>query len=152
MGKTSRHEFLIIKAEEKDVSDIYEIGKVCFSDAWHESTVRSDIKSSHSVYYIAKLGEKTIGYGCFWFIADEAQLMNIGVLPEYRRMGAAEELLKQGLAEAVARQMAIIFLEVRVSNLSAQALYRKYDFQTVSVRTDVYEMPRENGYIMSRKL
>lgn len=27
----------------------------------------------------------------FWFIADEAQLMNIGVLPEYRRMGAAEK-------------------------------------------------------------
>lgn len=152
MGKTSRHEFIIIKAEEKDVPAIYRIGKICFTDAWHEDTVRNDIKSGHSSYYIAKLGEKIVGYGCFWFIADEAQLMNIGVLPEYRRKGVAKEILEQGLEEAMVLKMAAMFLEVRVSNLPAQALYRKYGFHAVSVREDVYELPRENGYIMSRKL
>ena len=78
--------------------------------------------------------------------------MNIGVLPEYRRMGAAEKILKQGLEEAAERHMEVIFLEVRVSNLPAQSLYRKHNFQTVSVRQDVYELPSENGYIMSRKV
>ena len=140
MGKTSRYELIVIKAEEKDISDIYQIGTVSFSDAWREETIRNDMKGGHSCYFIAKLAKKVIGYGCFWFIADEAQLMNIGVLPEYRRMGAAE------------RHMEVIFLEVRVSNLPAQSLYRKHNFQTVSVRQDVYELPRENGYIMSRKV
>jgi len=79
-------------------------------------------------------------------------LLLIGVLPEYRRMGAAEKILKQGLEEAAERHMEVIFLEVRVSNLPAQSLYRKHNFQTVSVRQDVYELPRENGYIMSRKV
>ena len=101
---------------------------------------------------VRKIAKKVIGYGCFWFIADEAQLMNIGVLPEYRRMGAAEKILKQGLEEAAERHMEVIFLEVRVSNLPAQSLYRKHNFQTGSVRQDVYELPRENGYIMSRKV
>lgn len=133
MGKTSRYELIVIKAEEKDISDIYQIGTVSFSDAWREETIRNDMKGGHSCYFIAKLAKKVIGYGCFWFIADEAQLMNIGVLPEYRRME-------------------VIFLEVRVSNLPAQSLYRKHNFQTVSVRQDVYELPRENGYIMSRKV
>ena len=110
------------------------------------------MKGGHSCYFIAKLAKKVIGYGCFWFTADEAQLMNIGVLPEYRRMGAAEKILKQGLEEAAERHMEVIFLEVRVSNLPAQSLYRKHNFQTVSVRQDVYELPRENGYIMSRKV
>lgn len=152
MGKTSRYELIVIKAEEKDISDIYQIGTVSFSDAWREETIRNDMKGGHSCYFIAKLAQKVIGYGCFWFIADEAQLMNIGVLPEYRRMGAAEKILKQGLEEAAERHMEVIFLEVRVSNLPAQSLYRKHNFQTVSVRQDVYELPRENGYVMSRKV
>lgn len=97
MGKTSRYELIVIKAEEKDISDIYQIGTVSFSDAWREETIRNDMKGGHSCYFIAKLAKKVIGYGCFWFIADEAQLMNIGVLPEYRRMGAAEKILKQGV-------------------------------------------------------
>ncbi len=36
MGKTSRYELIVIKAEEKDISDIYQIGTVSFSDAWRE--------------------------------------------------------------------------------------------------------------------
>ena len=137
MGKTSRYELIVIKAEEKDISDIYQIGTVSFSDAWREETIRNDMKGGHSCYFIAKLAKK---------------VMNIGVLPEYRRMGAAEKILKQGLEEAAERHMEVIFLEVRVSNLPAQSLYRKHNFQTVSVRQDVYELPRENGYIMSRKV
>ena len=87
MGKTSRYELIVIKAEEKDISDIYQIGTVSFSDAWREETIRNDMKGGHSCYFIAKLAKKVIGYGCFWFIADEAQLMNIGVLPEYGSSG-----------------------------------------------------------------
>lgn len=30
MGKTSRYELIVIKAEEKDISDIYQIGTVSF--------------------------------------------------------------------------------------------------------------------------
>ena len=41
MGKTSRYELIVIKAEEKDISDIYQIGTVSFSDAWREETIRN---------------------------------------------------------------------------------------------------------------
>ena len=68
MGKTSRYELIVIKAEEKDISDIYQIGTVSFSDAWREETIRNDMKGGHSCYFIAKLAKKVIGYGCFWFL------------------------------------------------------------------------------------
>lgn len=55
MGKTSRYELIVIKAEEKDISDIYQIGTVSFSDAWREETIRNDMKGGHSCYFIAKL-------------------------------------------------------------------------------------------------
>ena len=41
MGKTSWYELIVIKAEEKDISDIYQIGTVSFSDAWREETIRT---------------------------------------------------------------------------------------------------------------
>ena len=52
MGKTSRYELIVIKAEEKDISDIYQIGTVSFSDAWREETIRNDMKGGHSLSLI----------------------------------------------------------------------------------------------------
>ena len=59
MGKTSRYELIVIKAEEKDISDIYQIGTVSFSDAWREETIRNDMKGGHSCYFIAKNCQKS---------------------------------------------------------------------------------------------
>ena len=53
MGKTSRYELIVIKAEEKDISDIYQIGTVSFSDAWREETIRNDMKGGHSCYFLS---------------------------------------------------------------------------------------------------
>lgn len=79
MGKTAR-EILIREAEEKDVSAIYDIGCLCFSDAWRRETVHHDLmENEHSFYLVAEEDGFITGYGCFWFIAGEAQLVNIGV-------------------------------------------------------------------------
>ena len=48
--------------------------------------------------------------------------------------------------------MKTLFLEVRVTNLPAQALYRKYGLKVVSLRKNVYSSPMEDGYIMTCKL
>lgn len=149
MGEKTRYNIITEEATADDVKSIYEIGCRCFPDAWREETIKNDMDGAHSRYFTAKIKEKTVGYGCFWFVADEAQLVNIGVLPAFRRNGIAEEILKRGILEAVSRHMQTMFLEVRISNLAAQNLYRKYNFQVVSVRKDVYELPKENGYIMS---
>ena len=89
MGKTAR-EILIREAAEKDVSAIYDIGCLCFSDAWRRETVHHDLmENEHSFYLVAEEDGFITGYGCFWFIAGEAQLVNIGVRPCCRRQGIA---------------------------------------------------------------
>mgnify|MGYP001752960884 FL=1 len=79
-------------------------------------------------------------------------MVNIGVLPIFRRLGAAEKIIQSGIEEALHRHMQTMFLEVRVGNLAAQTLYRKYNFHVVSLRKGVYERPKEDGYIMSLSL
>lgn len=143
---------LIRPASAEDIDSIYEIGTLCFADAWRRDTVAHDMEGSHSEYFVAEMDGKVVGYGCFWFVVDEGQLVNIGVRPECRKRGYAEAILKRGLEECKARNMKTIFLEVRVSNSSALALYKKYNFRSLGVRKGVYDLPREDGYIMSREI
>lgn len=152
MGKTAR-EILIREAEEKDVDAIYDIGRLCFSDAWRRETVRHDLmENEHSFYLVAEEDGFITGYGCFWFIAGEGQLVNIGVRPENRRQGIARLLLQKGIEEARKRNMLTMFLEVRVSNLSAQKMYETFGFKNLGLRKNVYDLPIEDGYVMERAL
>lgn len=152
MGKTAR-EILIREAEEKDVSAIYDIGCLCFSDAWRRETVHHDLmENEHSFYLVSEEDGFITGYGCFWFIADEAQLVNIGVRPCSRRQGIGRMLLQKGIEEALGRGMQTMFLEVRVSNLSAQKMYETFGFKNLGLRKKVYELPIEDGYVMERAL
>ncbi|WP_276873527.1 ribosomal protein S18-alanine N-acetyltransferase [Dialister micraerophilus] len=152
MGKETQSEIKIRKALKKDVNAIYEIGKHSFFDAWRKETVESDLVKSHSCYFVAEFEGRIIGYACYWFILDEAQLVNLAVEPEYRRKGTAKALMNAGETEAVNRNMRFIFLEVRVGNINAQELYRKMGFIVGSLRKGVYENPKEDGYIMMKKL
>ncbi len=151
MGTASR-QIVIEKAAPADGKAIYEIGTLCFSDAWREETVFHDMEGDYSCYFIAKVDEEIVGYGCFWFIADEGQLVNIGVHPDYRRLGIGEAILTRGIEEARAKGMRTMFLEVRVSNLGAQKMYEKFDFQNLGLRKKVYDLPMEDGYVMEREI
>lgn len=140
------------EAVPAEAEAVYEIGNLCFSDSWRRETVLHDMEGPHSVYFTAHRDGEILGYACFWFVLDEAQLVNIGVRPEARRQGIAGKLLDAGLAEARKRGSRTLFLEVRVSNRPAQILYEHYGLQVKGLRKDVYELPREDGYIMSREI
>ena len=61
-------------------------------------------------------------------------------------------LLQKGIEEARGRGMQTMFLEVRVSNLSAQKMYETFGFKNLGLRKKVYELPIEDGYVMERAL
>lgn len=152
MGTETSGEPLIREAAAKDAHAIYEIGTECFTDAWHEETVAADLSKPHSAYLVAVKEGAVVGYACSWYVVDEAQLVNIGVSKKERRRGIADSLMKALLAEAKMRGMASIYLEVRTSNVAAQALYRKYGFTVKALRKGVYDLPKEDGFIMGRPL
>jgi len=89
-----------------------------------------------------------VGYAGLWLMVDEAHVTTIGVHPDHRGHGVGE-LLFLGLAD-IARQLRAfrMTLEVRVSNLGAQALYRKYGMENAGVRRRYYSDNGEDAYIM----
>ncbi len=89
-----------------------------------------------------------VGYAGLWLMVDEAHVTTIGVHPDFRGKGAGE-LLFLGLADIAQDMTALrLTLEVRVSNSSAQALYRKYGLEIAGVRKRYYSDNGEDAYIM----
>ena len=95
-----------------------------------------------------------MGYAVVMEVIDEVHLLNISVLPERQRDGVGTELMEHLFADARQRAMKSMFLEVRPSNASGLALYRRFGFAAVGERRDYYpaENGRENAIVMMRKL
>jgi ribosomal-protein-alanine N-acetyltransferase len=91
---------------------------------------------------------RIIGFAGMWLAFDEAHATTIGVAPEYRGRGLGELLFLAMIDEAIARGANWLTLEVRVTNASAQALYRKYHFTVHGTRKRYYSDNNEDALIM----
>src|SRR5436190_2770284 len=89
-----------------------------------------------------------VGYAGLWLMVDEAHVTTIGIHPDHRGRGAGE-MLFLALADIAQEMHAFrMTLEVRVSNTTAQALYRKYGMENAGVRKHYYSDNGEDAYIM----
>jgi ribosomal-protein-alanine N-acetyltransferase len=92
--------------------------------------------------------EPVVGYAGLWIVGDEAHVTTIAVLPELRGQGLGELLLVTILEHARQHGAHWVTLEVRVSNRSAQALYRKYTFKDSGYRRRYYSDDGEDALVM----
>ncbi len=78
-------------------------------------------------------------------------ITTIGVAPEHRRRGLANKLLRHTEEALQKRNINTVMLEVRVSNLPAQNLYREFGYATVQ-RLVGYYNNGEDGFLMVKSL
>ena len=76
---------------------------------------------------------------------DEVEILNLAVHPDYKRKGVATHLLNTLTAP-------MQHLDVRQSNLTAMAFYRKHGFKKVGHRRKYYTRPTEDAVMMTRQL
>lgn len=89
------------------------------------------------------------GYTGQWLMVDESHLLTIALHHELRRRGLGEALLIAAIDQAVEAGARIMTLEVRVSNLAAQAMYEKFGFWRVGLRPKYYTDNDEDAVIMT---
>ncbi len=134
---------------EEDIENVSGIEKICFEDPWSEDSFRQEIDNILARYVVAEQDGRIIGFGGIWMIVGEAHLMNVAVLPEFRGHRIGEAIVR-ALMKTANEDMGIeeMTLEVRVSNHSAQALYRRLGFESAGIRPRYYENNREDAMIM----
>lgn len=138
----------VTRLQPSHLREVAEIEKSCFSEPWSEKSL-SLLLEGENFGVVAVSDGKAVAYGGMTCVLDEGAVTNIATLPEYRRKGIGRALLKKMLAEAEKRGVSSVFLEVRVSNEAAKALYLSEGFEEVGVRKDFYRRPREDALQMA---
>ncbi|NLN07429.1 MAG: ribosomal protein S18-alanine N-acetyltransferase [Firmicutes bacterium] len=121
------------------VDAVAEIEKKVYQNPWTKHAFINEILDNGFAYYYVALAEgKVVGYGGIWVILDEAHVTNLAVSPAWQGKGIGKALLAHLIKEAAGKGASRMTLEVRVSNLRAQALYQKFGFVPCGIRPKYY--------------
>lgn len=92
--------------------------------------------------------------GCFsgWLVADELEIDNVAVAPDWRRSGIGSKMIAAAMQVASQKGAVQAFLEVRSSNEAACSLYEKIGFIVVGRRKNYYREPVDDALILSQKI
>ena len=115
-------------------------------NAWSVDTITAQLEKEVSYCAVALDEEKVVGYIAFERILDEGSIIELAVLPKYRKKGIGRKLVELMLTSVDG--MMTVCLEVRASNNAAISLYKAIGFESISVRKGYYDDPREDAVIM----
>lgn len=142
-------EYTIMTADH--VTQVAQLEKECFHDPWSETSVASELSNPLSLWLVALDGSRVVGYVGSQSVMGEADMMNVAVSSQYRRMGIAQELVERLVAALGEKDVHSLTLEVRASNEPAKALYSKLGFLPVGRRPNYYRNPKEDALILRKE-
>lgn len=139
-----------------DVASVVEIERQSNSHPWTEQNFHDALASGYLCLVARDHGTVT-GFAVARLLVDEAELLLIAVTPAMRRQGVALLLWIELTERLVASGARTVHLEVRESNLSAQAFYRSRGFTQSGMRPKYYpkgahESEREDAVMMRASL
>lgn len=159
----------------EDVPEVINIDRLSFETPWSARSYQHEVtESSYSYMTVlehitegkpasgfrrilqnlspAPPARRIVAYGGLWHIAGEAHISTIASHPDTRGKGYGEIVLAGMVRRSVTLDADYIVLEVRVSNIPAQNLYKKYGFEVVDVKPRYYHNNGEDAYDMRLNL
>lgn len=140
---------------ESDVAYVAALEAQIHAAPWSYGNFRDALAAGYS----AQVGEREgriVAFGVMMLAPGEAQLLNLSVVPDARRQGLGRALLTRFVDDALRAGAEQMFLEVRVSNAPAIALYQSAGFSPVARRHNYYPATArsrlEDAIVMRRKL
>mgnify|MGYP005857048811 CR=1 FL=1 len=133
----------------EDIDRVLEIERQSFRTPWPTDAYVHELRENRlATYIVARSDAELVGYAGMWVILDEAHITTIAVDPRYRGQHIGERLLMGLIDAALERGARWMTLEVRRSNVTAQALYKKYGFREIGTRKGYYSDNREDAIVM----
>jgi ribosomal-protein-alanine N-acetyltransferase len=140
---------------EEDLAYVALLEAQIHAAPWSQGNFRDALSAGYS----AQVGEREgriVAFGVMMLAPGEAQILNLSVVPDARRQGLGRALLLRFLDDAIRAGAEQMFLEVRVSNVPAIALYESAGFAPVARRHNYYpataRAKMEDAIVMRRTL
>ncbi|MGO4926549.1 ribosomal protein S18-alanine N-acetyltransferase [Streptococcus alactolyticus] len=129
-----------VAAVDDILSDVYD------KSPWTKEQILSDMQQDNVDYFFVEVDKTAIGFLAIQQLVGELEITNIAVKKAHQGEGWGSQLLAH-----LDHVDFPIFLEVRASNTSAQALYQKFGFEVIGKRQRYYHEPVEDAIIMKRE-
>ena len=144
-------DYFVEKATVADLPRILALEEQCFSDAWSESALLSQINGEFYLTFVLKTEEgELLGYISGSLLDTEAEIFRVATDKSRRRQKIGSTLVSHFISYVKEKGCSQIFLEVRESNTPARALYTSLGFAENGVRRGYYKNPKEDAILLSR--
>lgn len=145
--ETIQNTTYIREMTERDIQEIAELEKECFSEPWSEDSLKDELTNETARFYVLRDNEKLLGYIGANNICGEVYITNVAVSGACRGKGYGKKLVNHLLKQSELEKALFVTLEVRESNENAINLYEKCGFKKISERKNFYSKPTENALI-----
>ncbi len=115
---------------------------------WSARLFEDELDRRGRVYLVARVGPTVVGYAGLLMIADDGHVATVAVAPAWQRHGIATRLLVELVRQGIALGARQLTLEVRMSNIRAQDLYRRFGFVPAGARKAYYADNGEDALVM----
>lgn len=145
---------LIRAAVPEDVDALSDIERICSALPWHRTSLFQDLTFNQNAFYFVAESHsgQIVGYIACWAVQSEAEIINLAVLPSWRRQGIASRLMNHALLFMKNAGVRQVFLDVREHNEAALALYSRFGFIAAGFRAAYYHDNGENAIIMTKMI
>ena len=132
-----------------DIEAVFRLNRLVFDESWSKDVMLQSLQVGYDLY-VCYGDNGLIAYVLSQDILYETQIMQLAVLPTYRRMGIAKHLMQLLMKEK--SDMDMLMLEVRLSIVPAQHFYQHMGFEKAGQRPNYYSktktMPREDALLL----
>lgn len=142
--------YYIRKMAVEDVPAVAKLDQLAFTLPWTERSFHFEVTSNPaSRCWVAEQAGLIVGVVVAWLLVDEVHIATIATHPDFRRQGIAQALLAHVLKSGAQEGAVSSFLEVRASNIAAQAMYRKFGYEETGRRPRYYKDNGEDAILMT---
>jgi len=133
----------LLWASPDRVSEISALHGRLFDPAWDEDSILQLIEHPAAAAFVAQAREpkQLVGFVIGQIAADEAEILSLGVAPEWQRRGIARHMVEGLVRAARLAEVKRLFLEAAADNTAAIKLYKGLGFVAVGTRKDYYRRP-----------
>jgi ribosomal-protein-alanine N-acetyltransferase len=141
-----------------DLDAIMQIEPTIYSHPWTRGNFSDSLNSGYNAWVLEDRAQRDksemIGYALMMIVMDEAHLLNLSISKHRQKHGLGRQLLEHMITIAKRHKTANMFLEVRMSNISAIALYENIGFCEMAIRRGYYPSHdgREDAVLMGLAL
>ncbi|MGL4767082.1 MAG: ribosomal protein S18-alanine N-acetyltransferase [Formosimonas sp.] len=141
------------RLQPADLPAVAELEATVQRDPWSREQILAvaDLLNANYMAWVAEDDGAIVGYLIAQHVVDAFEILTIGVAQTQQKRGIGRGLWACAWDEMQRQQPhTTCFLEVRSSNLAAQALYARCGFTAVGRRKNYYANPREDALILQK--